>query len=248
MRKALTALSMCFGTFTVIPAGRAYDPALRRASVSLLPVAGAAIAALWYGALRLVTWLELPAPLPAAIAAALPFALSGFMHFDGFMDVSDAVLSRRPPADRRRILKDSHIGAFAAISLGLLLLFSFAANSALMNAGLAASFTAVPVVTRICSAAAVGAIKPMPGSQYEPLGFRPRRLWAWLPALAAVLAGAYLLLGPAALTGAALAAFAYWCSALSAAKNLGGFNGDCAGFALTLGELFGVIGVVIMGA
>lgn len=54
--------------------------------------------------------------------AALPWLVTGFMHLDGYMDVCDAVLSRRELATRQRILKDSHCGAFAVIGMVLLAL------------------------------------------------------------------------------------------------------------------------------
>lgn len=61
--------------------------------------------------------------------AALPWLVTGFMHLDGYMDVCDAVLSRRELATRQRILKDSHCGAFAVIGMVLLALCSGAYSS-----------------------------------------------------------------------------------------------------------------------
>jgi len=58
----------------------------------------------------------------AAGAVFIPFAVTGGIHIDGFCDVHDALSSC---GDRNRaleILKDSHIGAFAAIHLGIYLI------------------------------------------------------------------------------------------------------------------------------
>ncbi|MBR4746042.1 MAG: adenosylcobinamide-GDP ribazoletransferase, partial [Desulfovibrio sp.] len=57
------------------------------------------------------------APLPTlvsgAILCAFPFLITGGIHFDGFLDVTDAVKSWRDLDERRRILKDPNVGSFA---------------------------------------------------------------------------------------------------------------------------------------
>lgn len=68
------------------------------------------------------------ASVAGLLIAAAPWLTTGFLHLDGFMDVCDAVLSRRDLPRRQEILKDSHCGAFAVISMVLLALsqWSFA--------------------------------------------------------------------------------------------------------------------------
>ncbi|MCM1284062.1 MAG: adenosylcobinamide-GDP ribazoletransferase [Muribaculaceae bacterium] len=64
----------------------------------------------------------------AAIAVAIPVFLTGGFHADGFMDTMDAIHSYRSRERKLEILKDSHIGAFAAILLavyGLVFLGAF---------------------------------------------------------------------------------------------------------------------------
>ena len=63
-----------------------------------------------------------PVGLRALLLAVCPWLCTGFLHLDGYMDVCDAVLSRRDLATRQRILKDSHCGAFAVICMVLLAL------------------------------------------------------------------------------------------------------------------------------
>jgi len=62
----------------------------------------------------------------AAGLTLIPAAVSGGVHLEGFCDVSDALASRAEPERKRQIMKDSHIGAFAAISLGAYFLIYFA--------------------------------------------------------------------------------------------------------------------------
>lgn len=78
--------------------------------LACLPLIGLIVGGIW----ALCAWLGsfLPQPLAALLCAAAPWLITGFMHLDGYMDVCDAVLSRRDLETRQRILKDSHCGAF----------------------------------------------------------------------------------------------------------------------------------------
>lgn len=86
--------------------------------------------------------------LCGAVVTAAYFLMTGFIHLDGFMDVSDAMMPRHPRLEeRRRILKDPHTGSFAAVSMALMLLV-FAASMAALTAdafGGAALTGALPV-------------------------------------------------------------------------------------------------------
>ncbi len=45
-----------------------------------------------------------------------PIFFTGAIHFDGFLDTTDAISSRAPREKKLSILKDSHIGSFAVIA------------------------------------------------------------------------------------------------------------------------------------
>ena len=53
------------------------------------------------------------------IGTAIPLAVTGGFHVDGFMDTMDAFHSYQPREKKLEILKDSHIGAFSVICLVL---------------------------------------------------------------------------------------------------------------------------------
>lgn len=53
------------------------------------------------------------------VMMAIPFIITGGFHVDGFMDTMDAFHSYQPREEKLKILKDSHIGAFAVIMLAL---------------------------------------------------------------------------------------------------------------------------------
>ena len=52
----------------------------------------------------------------AMIGTAIPLAVTGGFHVDGFMDTMDAFHSYQPREKKLEILKDSHIGAFSVIA------------------------------------------------------------------------------------------------------------------------------------
>lgn len=62
---------------------------------------------------------------------AVPLIISGGIHMDGFLDVTDARRSYGSVEKKLKILKDPHTGAFAIIGLGLYLLLYGAAYSEL---------------------------------------------------------------------------------------------------------------------
>jgi len=68
-----------------------------------------------------------------AVDMAIPLLITGGIHVDGFMDTMDALHSYGTKERRLEILKDSHIGAFAAIMLVLYGLVAFGAFSEIGN-------------------------------------------------------------------------------------------------------------------
>ena len=100
---------------------RRWNEKAREKMLVCLPLVGLAVGGIWLGLYLLLRHAAIGG-LYAFLMAALPWLVTGFMHLDGYMDVCDAVLSRRELATRQRILKDSHCGAFAVIGMVLLAL------------------------------------------------------------------------------------------------------------------------------
>ena len=109
------------------------------------PLVGVVIGAVLYGWLYLADFLDLTA-LKAAGAVALPLALSGCIHLDGFCDTCDALSSHQSRERKLEILKDSHTGAFAIICCGLYLLVSYAPWREVNTAGESALILALGAV------------------------------------------------------------------------------------------------------
>lgn len=235
VKKCITGFFMAWGMFLAVPCPyKRWDEAARGQMLCALPFIGAVVGGFWV----LCAWLSgfLPAALGAVLCAAAPWLVTGFFHLDGYMDVCDAVLSRRDLETRQRILKDSRCGAFAVIGMVLLALCQW---SAFLGAWVPwGALLFIPVASRGAAALAVQTLRPMGTSQYAALAHKPAPVvWsALLLALAAVLP-LFLWHSFAALAAAAV----YWLCVLWAGRQLGGMSGDVSGFALTLGELAGAL-------
>lgn len=246
MKTWIHGFFMAWGMFLAVPCPyKKWDEDALDKMLFFLPIIGLIVGGLWALAAFLTSILSFPAAVTAALMAALPWAITGFIHLDGFMDVSDAVLSRRDLETRQRILKDPHCGAFAVISLGLLMLGSFAVLLSWEYDGAKLiPLALIPAATRASAGIAVLGIKPMSTSQYS----RERDKRLIIP-LGVLLAAAEVLpivfMGLGGLSPLA-AACGYWLAALYGKKQLGGMNGDISGFALTLGELVGITVLVFV--
>ena len=162
------------------------------------------------------------------------------------MDVTDAIGSCRSLERRREILKDSHVGAFAVIGIVLLALSQFALSASLTQDSNTWILLLVPAVSRCCSALGIKLLKPMSTSQYahqEKAGFPV----FWLIGILAVcIALGFVCCG---LSGAALLGcmLGSGVSIFSGYRNLEGMNGDISGYAITIGEVWAVATLVLMG-
>ncbi|GAB4460415.1 MAG: adenosylcobinamide-GDP ribazoletransferase [Anaerolineae bacterium] len=111
------------------------------------PLIGLMLGLLLAGAGQLLFFL-FPVGLAAALLLALWAGLTGLLHLDGFMDSCDGLLPPRDPARRLEIMKDSRVGAFGAIGVGLLLLVKFNALAALPVDYRVTGLIVIPVLAR----------------------------------------------------------------------------------------------------
>ena len=241
MKRYWNGFWMCQSMFCAIPCPcKIWDEKARPLMLLFLPVIGLEMGLLWAALGGICRWLSLPQLVTGLVLCAFPYLVSGFLHLDGFMDTVDAVGSCRSLEQRREILKDSHVGSFAAIGCCLLMMATFAfCTSAEADASI---LIFIPVVSRCCSALAVTILRPMNSSQYSGSfreGIRKSHPAILLAMLTAAFALAWLLCGYMTLVllgeliGYALALRKGYAS-------LDGMNGDISGFALTLSELTGL--------
>ena len=239
MKIYLHAFAMCQSMFCSIPAPQIWDEKAKDKMLLFLPIVGLEIGAIWAGLAWLCRLLNLPSMITALVLSAYPYIVTGFLHLDGYMDVTDAVKSWRDLERRREILKDSHVGSFAVIGIVLLMLaqFAFFASAPAGTNFLILIF--VPAVSRCCSSLAVTGLKPMSTSQYADQKKPKSHMVVLTVMLVAFLAAGFLLCGKYgfALIGSLVG---YGLALRRAYKSLEGMNGDISGYALTIGELCAV--------
>ncbi len=240
MKTYLHAFAMCQSMFCAIPfPGKIWDEDAKGKMLLFLPVVGLEIGAVWAVIAWLCRKLGLPGPVTALALCVWPYFATGFMHLDGFMDVTDAVRSWRSPERRREILKDSHVGSFAVIGIVLVLLAQYVFFACAKETAAFGILLLIPAVSRCGSALAVTGLKSMSTSQYAGQQ-KPKAHLAVLTALLGLFIG--LGFGLWGKYGFALVGCAagYALALRRGYKSLEGMNGDIAGYALTIGELCAV--------
>ena len=114
---AIRSLILAFSTYSRLPMPRVeWTAENRKYAMCFFPLVGMAVgAALWLW-LWVCDALEIGALLRGAVGAVIPLLVTGGIHMDGFMDTADALASCQPTERKLEILKDSRVGAFAAMA------------------------------------------------------------------------------------------------------------------------------------
>lgn len=246
----LKGLVIAFASYTRIPMPQVdWSEENRRWSMCFFPLIGVVVGGLIWLWLALCDGLHIGPFLRGAIGAVLPLLVTGGIHMDGFMDVTDAMSSWQTKEKRLEILKDSHVGAFAVIACGAYLLLTAGLLSecaAAQGLGLTAAF----VLSRSMSAYAMVALpqakkQGMLADNARNADHHRVRLasWGWFAA-AAVAAVCGLGWYGLALPAGALACLGWY--AHRAKKYFGGISGDQAGWYVQVTELVG-LGLTVLG-
>lgn len=242
--KIVRAFFMCLGMFSSIPCPyRPWDEDARSLMTACLPIVGAVIGALWY-AFALLGSAFLPENLCAALIAALPFLLTGFMHLDGFMDSADALLSWRPLEQRQKILKDVHCGSFSVVSIVLLVMGMFSAAKDLHANDLRALIL-IPAASRCMSAFCVTFLKPIGHSEYAGMNRNMATPVSSLVMLTLTVLIGWIWIGATAALSLITVIIGYGIAMAWAVHTLKGVSGDLAGYSLCIGELCGIAALAI---
>ncbi|MCD8212228.1 MAG: adenosylcobinamide-GDP ribazoletransferase [Oscillospiraceae bacterium] len=230
-----------FSMFSALPMPRIrWTQKNMRYMLCAFPLVGAVIGGLcwlWY---LVVTWLSLPSLLMGAGACLIPIAVTGGIHLDGYCDTCDALASHGSPERRQEILKDSHMGAFAAIRLGCWLLADFALWTALPV------FRGGVVLLGFCLSRSLSglSVASFPLARDSGLAHTfaatadQKRVRIILLVLALVLTAAMVVLTWEGAVMAAAAWLMYIWYYFTAKRKFGGLSGDLAGWFLQKAELW----------
>ncbi|MBA4010652.1 MAG: adenosylcobinamide-GDP ribazoletransferase [Phenylobacterium sp.] len=201
---------------------------------------GAVCAATFWGASQL--W---NGALPALLAIGVGVLLTGAFHEDGLADTADGLGGGSTPERRLEIMKDSRIGTYGAIGLGLVLATKVAALATL-PAGLGAwTLVAAHAGGRgaaVLAMRSLAYVRDVDGGKWKPA---PSDLGFWEVLSALTFAALPLALSPAGVVVQGLAAGALLALllALVARRLLGGYTGDVLGAIEQVFELGFTLGV-----
>ena len=246
-------LAVAFSMFSALPVPQTeWNEKNMRYPLAAFPLVGAVLGLAWLGWTALCAALALPDVLRGAGLCVLPALLTGGIHLDGYADVSDALASHAEPARRRAILRDAHIGAFAAIRLCVYFAVLFALCCVLepTKEGLCCLGLGF-VLSRALSGVSLTVLPIAPGSSLARR-FADAADKRRVRTILAVTAG-LCLLGTALLGGwrvflAALfvsAALTFRCGR-TAVKRFGGISGDLAGWFLVKEEFWLLAAQVVL--
>lgn len=184
------------------------------------------------------------------MCGAIPLAISGGFHVDGFLDTMDAFHSYQPRERKLEILKDSHIGAFAVIMFALYGLVYLAAFSEIKDMRLLSVVCAGFFLARGLSGIAVftfpktkkeGMVHTFQASGKQ----RPVTLSLCLQCIACVV---FMVIrggcpgGFIALVALLVFGYYFW----KTKKELGGITGDTAGYFVVICEGGMVVAAAVM--
>ncbi len=172
----------------------------------------------------------------AIIAAGLMTVLTGAMHEDGLADCADGFFGSHDRERRLAIMKDSQIGTFGVMALGLVMLLKIAALSLLLaEDGLPLALIAAAMLSR----AGMVLLMRLPNARADGLsravGTPPGSTAGLAVAIAGL--GALLCLGWPALGAFAVAVLAVSACAAIARSKIGGQTGDVLGASQQIGEV-----------
>lgn len=235
MKQWVAAFAMCQSMFCALPCPwNLWEEKARDKMLLCLPLVGLEIGLIWWMLSWLCAVLSLPPLFTAVLLSMYPFVATGYIHLDGYMDVTDAVKSYRSLERRREILKDSHVGSFAVIGVVMLMLVQFACMLSIKQLSVPILIL-IPAVSRCCSILAVMTLSPMSTSQYINREKKAGNILPLCVMLTLALSSGFLLAGKAALCLAVECA-AFGLALRRAYRSLEGMNGDISGYSITISE------------
>jgi len=225
-----------FQFLTIFPTviKRLFTPEEMGRAVGFFPLVGLALGGILLG-LDSGLRLFLPPHLAAVLVVAAWLVLTRALHFDGFLDIFDALFGGFTPERRLEIMKDSRVGAFG-VAAGVLLIFSKLFSIAdLVNRP--AAFLLAPLLARW----AIGiAIFAFPYAREKGLGRDMKDKTGWPQVILASLVAlvlAWFLAGWWGLGAFGLAAVVLFLVARYMLTLLPGLTGDSYGMLCELIEL-----------
>ena len=246
MKNLINGFIMAISMFTILPIPyKAWKDEAVRHMMKFYPLVGLVVGLINYTVFIVTEYFNLSNILISAITMVTPFIITGMLHLDGYMDVCDALLSRSDQKEKIRILKDPNTGAFAVISLCILLIIDFSATYTLVeNKVNVLGIIIIPIISRSLMGLMLLKKESMKESSlgsYFKKGTGKIDIWILylfliISSLAFVfLIGFKFILVPTSMIIVVIL------SVNKSTKELGGMSGDSAGYGLVIAEVIGIL-------
>jgi adenosylcobinamide-GDP ribazoletransferase len=220
----------------------------------MLPVAGAVLGGIAAAMFLLAEALGLGPWVAATLAIATLVVITGGLHEDGLADTADGFGGGATPERRLDVMRDSRIGAYGALALGLSLMLRIVLLGTLGGrvdtAAVAAALILTGALSRTAALLPMAMLPPARLSGASHAVGRPSELtlavaWSIAGALGLVLVLATDLTAFGVALAFALAALAAWLLAGLSSRLIGGQTGDVVGAAQQAAEIAALLGLLI---
>ncbi|WP_195987470.1 adenosylcobinamide-GDP ribazoletransferase [Clostridium sp. D53t1_180928_C8] len=246
MKKYYKGFLMAISMFTIIPLPRyEWDDEGGKNIMKFYPVIGVIVGVIWYLVLSGLSLLGASTMVIAAITLITPFLLTGMLHLDGYMDVCDALLSRRNKEEKLRILKDPHTGAFAAISVVMLFVVNFSAIYTVVDKNNSTiGLILIPIISRSLMGYLLLSKESMKGSSLgaffkQGTGKTDKAILITCLILSSIISVFVFRIYGVIMSLSMILVSIFFVS--NAAKEFDGMSGDSAGYGLVIAETVGVL-------
>ena len=239
--KYLKSLVMAFSMYSKIPMTHIeWDEESKKWLFCFFPAVGGAIAVLLLLWTRIAETAGLPALMVSAVYVAIPYVVTGGIHFDGFLDVTDAIASYATREKRLEIMKDPHTGAFAVSGGIVWFLVFYGCTAAILEKGIPGACL-IFIISRGLSGVLVMNMKnARQGGMLAGTANKSERLkvtgvlcgWIFLAIFLMMCVGG----GKMILPGITGIAWSFLFTKMARIR-FGGITGDLAGYFLTWNEL-----------
>lgn len=252
MKKILMNIAVAFSMYSKIPMPQFdWTEDSMKYAMCFFPWVGAVAGLLEFLWFRLCMALEFGSLFRAAGIVLIPIIVTGGIHFDGFLDTSDAMSSWREREKRLEILKDSHVGAFAVITgISFFVLVLGAATE--VTADMVLSLCTTFAIARSLSALSVVSFpKANPKGTAAAFGDKAvagRVKVTMLVYLCLLEAAALAFSFPMGCTILVTAGLCFWYYHHLCMKYFGGMTGDLAGFFVSVCEAAILVAAVFVHA